>query len=234
MTDQRRFFLIHAEKALFKSGFFLSIQKVWFYLTKIVLLLLMGYLLGCLSPAALFSKWKNTNLRHHGTGNLGATNTMLVLGKGYGAAVMIFDISKAYIAVKLAQLLFPGFAFAGLLAGGASVAGHIFPFYLKFKGGKGLAAFGGMIMGVDLPLFLFLLVISLSLMLIINHSVAMPMSGAVLFPILYGGRSENILAGLLAAAVGLLIICKHVDHFGKIRRGEDPKIREYVRQNLFS
>lgn len=114
-----------------------------------VISLVIGYLLGTLSPAALFAKLKKVNLRKRGTGNLGATNTTMVLGKQYGALVMILDIGKAFLACKLAELLFPELAVAGLLAGAAAVVGHIYPFYMKFKGGKGLAAFGGMILAYN-------------------------------------------------------------------------------------
>lgn len=192
----------------------------------------LGYLIGSLSPAALLSKLKKQNLRKQGTGNLGATNTMIVLGKGYGALVMLFDIAKAFAAVKLAELLFPSLAVAGILAGSAAVVGHIFPFYLKFKGGKGLAAFGGLILGVDTLLFLILLVIALLFMFVINHSVAMPISAAILFPILYAFRTVFISAVVIAAAVSILIICVHISNIGKARRGEDSKIREYVKENF--
>lgn len=192
----------------------------------------MGYLLGSLSPAALLSKLKNKSLRTHGTGNLGATNTMLVFGKGYGALVMLFDITKAFTAVKLAQALYPALFIAGLLAGSAAVVGHIFPFYLKFKGGKGLASFGGLILGVDPFLFLILLTIALTLMFVINYSVAMPLSAAILFPILYGIHSGSPAAFLIAAALSVLIIVKHIDNIHRVRRGEDAKIREYVKNHL--
>lgn len=199
---------------------------------KILLCTLIGYLLGSLSPAALLSKLKKKNLRKQGTGNLGATNTMLVLGKGYGALVMLFDIAKAFASVKLAQALLPEIAVVGLLAGSAAVVGHIYPFYLKFKGGKGLAAFGGLVLGVDPLLFLILLVIALVLMVAVNYSVAMPMSAAVLFPILYGFRTGDAVAVVIATAVSVLIICKHFSNVGKARRGEDARIREYVKEHL--
>lgn len=198
----------------------------------ILLCILMGYLLGCLSPAAILSKLKKKDLRKEGTGNLGATNVTMVLGKKYGALVLLFDIVKAFAAVKLAQALFPVFIASGLTAGAAAVAGHIYPFYLKFKGGKGLAAFGGLILGVDPLLFAVLLVFSMALMFIINYSVAMPMSVAVLFPILYGVRTCGNASVLIVTAVGILIICKFWSNFVKAIRGEDITVREFVQNHL--
>lgn len=198
----------------------------------ILLCILTGYLLGCLSPAAFLSKLKKKDLRREGTGNLGATNVTMVLGKKYGALVLLFDIVKAFAAVKLAQALFPAFTASGLTAGAAAVAGHIYPFYLKFKGGKGLAAFGGLILGVD-PLMLAVLVaFSLALMFMVNYSVVMPMSAAVLFPILYGVRTGGDFTILIVTAVGGLIICKLWSNLVKAIRGEDITVREYVQNHL--
>jgi len=144
----------------------------------IILCVIMGYLVGSISPAAWISRMKNKNLKTHGTGNLGATNTMIVFGKIYGIFVMIFDIAKAYVTVKLAQVLLPLVPLAGMIAGSSVVVGHIYPFYLKFKGGKGLAAFGGLILAMDPFVFLCLLLIGIILMLVVNYAVALPLSAA--------------------------------------------------------
>lgn len=199
----------------------------------IIFSILLGYLLGTLNPAAWLSRRKHTDLRSQGTGNLGATNTLLVLGKRYGAFVMLFDIMKAVIAVRLSQKLFPSLEVAGLLAGTSAVVGHVFPYYLNFKGGKGLAAFAGLVLGVDSKLFLLLALISIVLMLIINYSVAMPMSAGILFPILYGLQTGSITAFLIASAASILIICKHYSNIAKAKNDEDIKIRDYIKDTLF-
>lgn len=199
---------------------------------KYVVCILIGYLLGSISLAALFSKLTNVNLRKSGTGNLGATNVFLILGKSYGVFVMLFDIAKAFAAAKIAQHIVPDLEYAGMLAGLGAVIGHIFPFYMKFKGGKGLAAFGGMILASDPMIFLILLVIGLILMLIFNYSVAMPMSAAVLFPILLWSRSKSIMCLLLSIAAGALIAVKHAGNITKARQGTDVKIREYLKTNF--
>lgn len=201
-------------------------------MTSAILSILIGYLLGSLSPAALLSKLKKENLRQQGTGNLGATNTMLVLGKSYGFLVMLFDVLKAFAAVKIARLLFPALAVAGMLAGSATVVGHVFPFYLKFKGGKGLAAFVGLVLGVDPLLCVLLFLLALTLILIINYGVAMPITMAILFPFLYGLRSGSAEAFLIAAATSVLLICVHFGNIGKARRGEGLKVREYIKNDL--
>ncbi len=200
---------------------------------EILISLLLGYLLGTLSPSAFISKVKSKNLREHGTGNLGATNTMLVFGKVYGVAVMIFDIAKAVAAVKLAGIIFPELDTAGLFAGSAAVVGHIFLFYLKFRGGKGLASFGGAILALDPVLFLILLVITVAFVIIFNYTVAMPMSAAVLFPIMYGLRCKSLTVGLISGALGLIVILRHISNVKRVLRGDDVKMRPYLAKHLF-
>lgn len=199
---------------------------------SIVLCCLLGYLLGSISPSAFISKIKHKNLKEHGTGNLGASNALLVFGKVYGVVVMLFDIAKAITAVKLAEYLFPTISFAGLLAGNAAVFGHVFPFYLKFKGGKGLAPFGGFVLASDPFLFCVLLVICGSLMLIANYSAAMPMSASVLFPILYGLHRWSLIAAASVLPACILIGVKHFSNLGKGKRGEDIKIRQFIKNGL--
>lgn len=193
---------------------------------------LLGYLIGSISPSAFISKIKRTNLKEHGTGNLGASNALLVFGKAYGAIVMIFDIAKAIVAVKLAEYLFPTLSIAGILAGNAAVFGHVFPFYLKFKGGKGLATFGGFILAADPMLFCILLIISGTLMLIANYSAAMPMSASFLFPILYGLKKWSFISAISVLPASILVIAKHFSNLEKGKRGEDIKIRQFIKNGL--
>ena len=194
--------------------------------------LLIGYGLGSLNPAALLSKLKQQDLRTQGTHNLGASNTMLVMGKKWGALVMLFDIFKAFFSAKLVKWLFPQLYAAELLAGLGAVLGHVFPFYLGFRGGKGLAAFGGMVLAYDPVLFCCLLVLGLILMLLFNCSVAMPMSAAPLFAILSGLQAQSLTVFLLSSASALIIVVKHWSNIEKARSGNDVKIRSFVRNGF--
>ena len=88
---------------------------------------LIGYLLGSLNPAHFLSKRKGVDLRHEGTGNLGTTNTMLVMGKASAAAVLLLDMGKAVLSAKIAKWLFPKLVIAGMLGAFGAILGHIFP-----------------------------------------------------------------------------------------------------------
>ena len=199
---------------------------------KTIFSFLVGYLLGSLNPAALIAKVKKEDLRTQGTGNLGASNTMLVFGKVPGFLVMAFDIAKGWCASKLAAMLFPQVRVAGLLAGLGAVTGHVFPFCLKFQGGKGLAAFGGMVLAYDPGMFLVLLIFGCALVLIVNYSAVLPISAGILFPFLTALRSRDIWMFLIALAASVLIICKHAGNLVKGRKGEDIDIRAFLRENF--
>ena len=201
---------------------------------EFIICLLIGYLFGSVSLAAVMSRLTKVSLRNNGTGNLGATNTFLVIGKGYGVIVMLFDIAKAFAASRIAAALFPGLAVSGVLAGLGAVLGHIFPFYMKFSGGKGLAAFGGMVLAFDPAIFLMLLAIALVLMVIVNYSAAMPYSAAILFPLLVWIRLKSVAAILITSAASVLIMIKHAENITKARNGTDVKVREFIKTELFS
>ena len=100
-----------------------------------ILIVLAAYLMGCSNLALYISKMKQVDIRTGGSGNLGASNATALLGWRIGILVALHDIGKAALAVMLAKLYFPELPLAGAVAGVASVLGHIFPFYLKFKGG---------------------------------------------------------------------------------------------------
>lgn len=200
---------------------------------EIGICLLIGYLLGSLSPAALLSKLKNIDLRENGTKNLGASNTLLVMGRASGALVMVLDILKAWLASKIARALFPQLCAAGLIAGLGAVLGHVFPYYMRFQGGKGLAAFGGMVLAFDPAVFLILLLLGLVLILVVNYSFVMPMSAAALFPVFVAVKTKSWVETLAAGAASLLVIIKHWSNIGRARRGEEIKIRDVIRTKIF-
>ena len=191
-----------------------------------------GYLMGCLSPSAYFSKKKKRNLRKEGTGNLGATNTMLVLGKKYGVFVMFFDIFKAFFAMKLMGGIFPRNRLARIVAGGSAVVGHVYPVQHKFKGGKGLASFGGFVLGLDPVIFLGLLIVAIGSALVINYTVAIPVSAGILLPFVYGIKQGGDAAVIIVTAVCIVLLTSHIPNLQRAIRGEEIKIRDFFRERL--
>lgn len=109
-----------------------------------ILCLVIGYFIGCIQSAFVVGKIMRVDIRKHGSGNLGTTNALRVLGKRAGAVTFACDILKSVISFTICYKLFGG-AVAGVYASFGAVMGHDLPFYLKFKGGKGIAATVGMV-----------------------------------------------------------------------------------------
>ncbi len=201
--------------------------------------LLIGYGFGCINNAAIFSKIKGKNLRKEGTGNIGATNAVMVLGRIIGVIVMLLDIFKGAVAYKTAQLIFDktfgGPSVYGLYAGLGTILGHCFPFYLKFRGGKGLAAFGGTVLAHNPIMFLIILATVFVLLFIANHSFIVPFAGSVLFAIIATINAKVFIleVGILTGAMALLIIWKHIPNLKKSIIGEDIGVRDYIKKYIF-
>ncbi len=120
----------------------MNLNQVWPFL----LALFIGYLLGCLSPAYFLARWlKRVDIRDQGTKNAGTVNTYHVVGLFPAIITALIDVSKGLIAMFIVSSA-TGSRYAALLAGAAAVAGHVFPFYLRFRGGQGVATATGLML----------------------------------------------------------------------------------------
>jgi len=169
----------------------------------------LGYFMGCLNPAVWVGNKKNINLKESGTGNLGATNATLVLGRKAGVFVLFFDILKSLFAARAARAIFRHLPYAGYLAAIGAIAGHCFPVFMKFQGGKGLAAFGGMILYYNPWAFLIIITSGILMMTLFNTGVAAPMTGVLLFPILVWWGTGSVMDTGFALAASILIFFTH-------------------------
>ena len=116
---------------------------------KYLLCVLISYLIGTVNPAYLFGKRKGVDIKNEGSKNAGASNAVILLGKAIGIICALLDIGKACFAIHFCRRLFPTLANVFAISGTACILGHIFPFYMKFKGGKGLACLGGVVLMYD-------------------------------------------------------------------------------------
>jgi len=189
----------------------------------------LGYLLGCSSMAYYIGRWKKTDIRQKGSGNLGASNAAVLFGWGAAVAVAIHDIGKAAIAVLLAKWLFPQAVHAGALAGVACVLGHIFPFYLKFKGGKGLASYFGMTLALNWKLALMVAVIVILVTLITDYISMAAISTVLFVPAYTGITTHNLLfTGILCIATVVMLL-KHRENIVRIAKGQEIGLRSTAR-----
>lgn len=187
-----------------------------------ILSLGMGYCIGCISPAAWIGKKKNVDLKAEGTKNLGATNTALVLGRYAGYFVLFFDILKSYLSYRLAKILFPHLRLAGLIAGIGVILGHCFPVTMGFRGGKGLASFGGIVLAHDVRVFAFLLVFGMLTAFALNYGVYLAVTATVLFPVSCWMLHHDAVEALACGAVAGFVLLMHLPNLRRAIRREDP------------
>ncbi len=186
-----------------------------------VLSLGLGYLVGCINPAAWIAKMKHVNLKEEGTGNLGATNTAYVMGKKAGYFVLFFDIFKSFLSYKIAKWLFPKLLIAGIIASIGCILGHCFPVTMHFQGGKGLAAFGGLILAYKPWMFAAIVTTGVVLMFICNTGVIAPFMGCMMFPVLVYFTGHDWMETVAVLIASAIIFATHRSNFRMARRRED-------------
>lgn len=181
----------------------------------------LGYLVGMLNPAYMISKLKGFDIREVGSGNAGATNVYLTMGFHVGILVVLFDILKAVFAVTLAAWWFPQFSAAYALTGLFCVIGHVFPFYMGFRGGKGTACLAGIVVSYSVKLFLLMVLAAFVAAMITDYIGFAPVVAPVAFAILYGGTTRNLGAFLCLVAMAAVMVNRHWENLRRIRQGTE-------------
>lgn len=200
---------------------------------KELVLIIISYLIGSIPTALLISKrFFGIDIRDYGSGNMGATNTFRVLGSRYGTMVMVFDILKGMAAVMLYNFL-PYYLsheldrtnlMLGL--GLAAVAGHIFPIFAGFKGGKGVATLLGMVLAIQ-PVIAVSCIGIFALVLYLTRYVSLSsILAAIALPVcvLWIWNEDEMLYRGFALVVALLVVLTHQKNIGRILRGVESRI----------
>lgn len=181
----------------------------------------LGYLIGTSSMTLYLSRLRGVNMRGGGSGNLGASNAVLLMGWRAGILVALHDIGKAVLAVWLAQRIFPGIAYVGAVAGVCSVLGHIFPFYLKFKGGKGFASYFGMTLALNWKLGLVLFFVILAVTVLSNYIVLGTVTATVATPLWLGYSQRDWVLPCILLVASAVIWYKHRENFVRLKNGTE-------------
>ena len=192
-------------------------------LLRILGCVLIGYFIGCLSPAFLIGHMKGYDVRKSGSKNAGASNTFLMAGKSAGVFVALADIAKAAAAWWICLLLFPRLRLAGVTGGTACVIGHMYPVFLRFHGGKGLACIGGTILAFGMQDFSFMLFTELSILLATKYLCFVPMSASVIYPLYRGITTGNWKGAAILGSVAPPIFVKHIENLKRISEGKEFK-----------
>lgn len=197
-----------------------------------------AYLLGSIPSAVWIGKcFFNTDVREHGSGNAGATNTFRVLGKKAGIPVFIIDLLKAFVATNL--ILFFSYSPESntyvnlqLLFGAAAVAGHIFPVFASFKGGKGVACLLGVTLAVaTIPALLSFGIFAVVLALFHYVSLGSLCAGLAFPIIVFSGiiKPYQLSLQLFSVVVAILLVITHRKNIQRLVNHQETKI--FFRKN---
>ena len=197
----------------------------------LILICLMGYLIGAIPFAFVIGKvFYRTDVRKHGSGNLGGSNTGRVLGKKAGLAVMTLDLLKVTLVLGLTMLLcdHPWAMACSCLA---AAIGHCYPVFVRFRGGKAVATLYGFLFGLWVcagmsPLVFFLPLITFLVVLFLFKIVSLSSMLSSLAAMAYIWSTDAHLSVKIAAAVfAALIIARHHENIARMLQGNERKIR---------
>jgi len=194
-------------------------------LPHVIATFLFGYLLGSIPFGLILTRLAGTDdIRNVGSGNIGATNVLRTGRKGLAVATLVGDMLKGTAAVLLVNWStgseVPEY---GLVAGAGAVFGHVYPVWLKFKGGKGVATYIGVLLGVDWRAALAFCAVWLGVALATRYSSLSALIAALATPVgllITGDIATGLLAGLMSA----LLIFKHRANIRRLTAGEEPRI----------
>ena len=191
-----------------------------------ILVILLSYILGSSNMATYIAAAKKVDLSAGGSGNPGASNAVILMGWGAGVLVAVHDIGKSALAVILARMVFPGLPLIGAAAGVASVLGHIYPFWMKFKGGKGFASYLGMTIALHWKFAIAVLLLVVVVTLITDYIVAATTTTIVIVPIGLGLLSGSWLLPLVLLIASAVIAWKHKDNYVRMYNGTEICFRK--------
>lgn len=191
-----------------------------------ILMISMSYVLGSSNMAKYIAAIKKVDLSAGGSGNPGASNAVILMGWGAGVLTAVHDIIKSALAVVLAQLMFPDLPLIGAAAGVASVLGHIYPFWLKFKGGKGFASYLGMTIALHWKFSIAVLLLVVVVTLITDYIVAATTTTIVIVPVGIGLLAQSWLLPLILLIASAVIAWKHKDNYVRIYKGTEIGFRK--------
>lgn len=190
----------------------------------VILLLIFSYLFGSIPFSLFISKtFYKTDLREHGSGNIGTTNTFRILGKKAGIVVLILDLLKGAIPVWVAMLVSTDVDFPVVIFGVVAAIGHVYSIFLKFKGGKAVATGGGAILAAN-PIIFLVLIATFLITLKVSKYVSLSSvfaAIALIISVMFTGDLFMIGFGII---LGIIVVVKHISNMKRIKDGTEPKI----------
>jgi len=203
------------------------------------LAVVIAYLLGSIPSAVWIGKWfHNIDVREHGSGNAGTTNTIRVLGWITGIPVLLIDITKGWLAAMLPVFLHLAAHGSALMinlqmiTGVVAIIGHIFPVFARFRGGKGVATVFGVFLALQPLLTLCSIGIFLIVLFITGIVSVSSMSAGISFPVFLFlfFDTPSVFFKIFAVLVGIALIITHRKNIGRLLRGEEAKLIKFKKK----
>lgn len=198
---------------------------------KIVICLIVGYCFGCFSTGYFYGKTQNVDVRQHGSGNIGSTNTLRTLGVKAGIITLLGDVAKCILPCAVLSILFKGaelsYDLIILYTGLGVVCGHNFPFWLEFKGGKGIAAMSGVIIMFSLKLTAIDIIVFIAIVALTRYvslgSLVVSLSLPIYAALVCKGASDYIHIVIVCSIFTVLAFYKHRSNIVRLVTGTENK-----------
>ncbi len=192
------------------------------------LIVLASYLLGSIPTGFLVARSRGMDIRRHGSGNIGATNVFRILGRKWGTLVFAGDVLKGAAAVRLGifiaqHAVSPSPGLAGMLAAVCCVAGHCFPVWLGFKGGKGIATSAGVLIGLVPPETLIILATWLLVFYTTRYVSLASIAAALVLPVAVFLLRGPVPAFYFTLVMTILVVWRHRTNVARLLAGEESR-----------
>jgi acyl phosphate:glycerol-3-phosphate acyltransferase len=188
------------------------------------ILILFAYLVGSVPVGVLLARLKGKDPRKVGSGNIGATNVMRSVGKTLGIIALIGDVLKGFIPTFIAMRLGVPELFIALV-GLAAFSGHLFPIFLKFKGGKGVATGAGVFLAISPPVILISFIIFVIVFLLWKYVSLGSLTGTAIIPLSFALRKEPLEYIFLSLLIAFGVFIKHKDNIKRLFAGMENKVK---------
>ncbi|MCF8429582.1 MAG: glycerol-3-phosphate 1-O-acyltransferase PlsY [Bacteroidia bacterium] len=197
----------------------------------IAILILLAYLIGSVPTAVWYGKaFHKIDVREHGSGNAGATNTLRILGNKAGFIVLFIDLLKGFLATSLIhfsdlEIGTQNYFNFQMALGVTAVLGHVFPLFAGFKGGKGIATLLGMCIAINWQIAIICILVFVIIVAITKYISVGSMSAAILAAILsFYFYTNNVIANCFFCAIAILVIYTHRTNIVRLKAGTENKL----------
>lgn len=200
-------------------------------IVQVMISAFIGYGFGCFQTAYIIGKiFGKTDIRSQGTGNAGASNVTMVLGWKYGAATAVVDILKASLAVIAVNYVYPNSKELLFTAGAFAILGHIFPVFLKFRGGKGAASLVGMLLAIDFKIAVIAILAIVIITLVIDYIALGSIAMFAVLPVSTYYFNYPLFCTIIGIGLAILCLYKHKSNIERIIKKEEVGLRKVVRK----